>query len=96
MISREIIEKLKEIYPVGTRVKLIQMEDVQAPPKGTLGRVYGIDAIGSILVKWDNGSTLNVIFREDIIEKISDKCWKIADIWAKITWLIFDSTGICT
>lgn len=73
MISREIIEKLKEIYPVGTRVKLIQMEDVQAPPKGTLGKVYGIDAIGSILVKWDNGSTLNVIFREDIIEKISNE-----------------------
>ena len=96
MISKEIIEKLKEIYPVGTRVKLIQMEDVQAPPKGTLGTVYGVDAIGSILVKWDNGSTLNVIFREDIIEKILDKDWKIADIWAKITWLIFDSTGICT
>ena len=69
MISKEIIEKLKEIYPSGTRVKLIQMEDVQAPPKGTLGTVYGIDAIGSILVKWDNGSMLNVIFREDIIEK---------------------------
>lgn len=70
MISKEIIEKLKEIYPSGTRVKLIQMEDVQAPPKGTLGTVYGIDAIGSILVKWDNGSMLNVIFKEDIIEKI--------------------------
>lgn len=80
MISKEIIEKLKEIYPVGTRVKLIQMEDIQAPPTGTLGTVYGVDAIGSILVKWDNGSTLNVIFREDIIEKTSDKCWKIADI----------------
>ena len=73
MISREIIEKLKEIYPVGTRVKLIQMEDIQAPPTGTLGIVYGVDSIGSILVKWDNGSTLNVIFKEDIIEKISDK-----------------------
>jgi len=80
MISKEIIERLKEIYPVGTRVKLIQMEDIQAPPKGTLGTVYGVDAIGSILVKWDNGSTLNVIFREDIIEKISDKDWKIAVI----------------
>lgn len=80
MISREIIEKLKEIYPSGTRVKLIQMEDIQAPPTGTLGTVYGVDAIGSILVKWDNGSTLNVIFREDIIEKISDKDWKIAVI----------------
>ena len=71
MISREIIEKLKETYPVGTRVKLIQMEDIQAPPTGTLGTVYGVDAIGLILVKWDNGSMLNVIFRVDRIEKVS-------------------------
>ena len=69
MISREIIQKLKETYPVGTRLKLIQMEDDQAPPVGTLGTVYGGDALGSILVKWDNGSMLNVILREDIIEK---------------------------
>ena len=69
MISRKIIQKLKETYPVGTRVKLIQMEDEQAPPVGALGTVYGVDAIGSILVKWDNGSMLNVIFRKDIIEK---------------------------
>ena len=80
MISREIIEKLKETYPVGTRVKLIQMEDIQAPPTGTLGTVYGVDAIGSILVKWDNGSMLNVIFRVDRIEKISSKGWNIAII----------------
>ena len=73
MISREIIQKLKEAYPVGTRVKLIQMEDDQAPPVGILGTVYGVDAIGSILVKWDNGSMLNVIFRVDRIEKISSK-----------------------
>lgn len=80
MISREIIQKLKETYPVGTRVKLIQMEDDQAPSVGTLGTVYGVDAIGSILVKWDNGSMLNVIFRADRIEKISSKGWNIAII----------------
>lgn len=73
MISKEMIKTLKEVYPDGTRIKLIQMEDIQAPPTGTLGTVYGVDSIGSILVKWDNGSTLNVIFKEDIIEKISDK-----------------------
>ena len=73
MISKEMIKTLEKIYPVGTRVKLIQMEDIQAPSTGTLGTVFGVDDIGSILVKWDNGSTLNVIFREDIIEKISDK-----------------------
>ncbi|PMC81831.1 DUF4314 domain-containing protein [Anaerococcus hydrogenalis] len=76
MISREIIEKLKEVYPDGTRIKLIKMEDLQAPPKGTLGTVYGVDSIGSILVKWDNGSTLNVIFKEDIIEKYRIKIEK--------------------
>ncbi|MBS5776104.1 MAG: DUF4314 domain-containing protein [Finegoldia magna] len=73
MISKEMIKTLKEVYPDGTRIKLIKMDDIQAPPKGTLGTVYGVDSIGSILVKWDNGSTLNVIFKEDIIEKISDK-----------------------
>ena len=80
MISREIIQKLKETYPVGTRVKLNQMEDDQAPPAGTLGTVYGVDAIGSILVKWDNGSTLNVVFRVDRIEKIASNGWNIAII----------------
>ena len=80
MISKEMIKTLKEVYPDGTRIKLIKMDDIQAPPKGTLGTVYGVDSIGSILVKWDNGSTLNVIFKEDIIEKISDKDRKIADI----------------
>ena len=73
MISKEMIKTLKEVYPDGTRIKLIKMDDIQAPPKGTLGTVYGVDSIGSILVKWDNGSTFNVIFKEDIIEKISDK-----------------------
>ena len=70
MIPKETIKSLKEIYPVGTRVKLIKMEDDFAPPRGTLGTVYGVDDLGSILVKWDNGSMLNVIFREDLIEKI--------------------------
>ena len=45
MISREIIENLKKTYPVGSRVKLIQMEDDGAPPVGTLGTVYGVDAM---------------------------------------------------
>lgn len=70
MISKEMINKLEEKYSIGTRVKLIEMEDDQAPPIGTLGTVYGVDDIGSILVEWDNGSTLNVILRVDKIEKI--------------------------
>lgn len=70
MISKEIIKDLRKIYQVGARVKLLSMEDEQAPPTGTLGTVYGVDDIGSILVKWDNGSTLNVLYRVDRVKKI--------------------------
>lgn len=55
------IDYLKKKYPVGSRVELLQMEDDQAPPIGMGGTVYGVDDIGSILVGWDNGSSLNVI-----------------------------------
>ena len=41
------------------------MDDIQAPPSGTFGTVLGIDDIGMILVKWDNGSTLSLIPEED-------------------------------
>lgn len=67
--EKEIIEKLRKEYPEGTRVVLIKMDDVQAVPAGTKGTVRGVDDIGSILVRWDNGSSLNVIYGEDIIEK---------------------------
>ena len=46
------------------------MDDCLAPPFGTKGTVRGVDDTGSILVNWDNGSGLNVIYGEDIIKKI--------------------------
>lgn len=41
------IESLREQYPAGTRVELLQMDDLQAPPIGTLGTITGIDDTGS-------------------------------------------------
>jgi hypothetical protein len=64
-MNDRILENLKQTYKRGTRVKLNRMDDVQAPPVGTLGTVYGVDDIGSILVHWDNGSSLNVVYGED-------------------------------
>lgn len=69
-IGKETLALLRSGYPAGTRVELIKMDDVQAPPKGTLGTVYGVDDTGSILVHWDNGSSLNVIFGEDLVRKV--------------------------
>ena len=63
--NKEQIELLRKEYPTGTRVELLQMEDMQAPPRGTKGTVYGVDDTGSLLVHWDNGSGLNVIYGVD-------------------------------
>lgn len=67
--SKETVERLKEQYPVGTRIILRKMDDIQAPPIGTMGTVQGVDDAGSLLVKWDNGSGLNVVYGEDEVEK---------------------------
>lgn len=70
--SREIVEKVRKEFPVGTRVELIKMDDVQAPPVGTKGTVTGVDDTASLLIDWDNGSGLNVIYGEDICRKIEE------------------------
>ncbi|MBQ8699815.1 MAG: DUF4314 domain-containing protein [Schwartzia sp.] len=59
--SREKIEALKKKYPAGTTVELIAMDDVQAPPAGTRGEVWGVDDMGDVMVTWQNGSTLSLI-----------------------------------
>ena len=68
--SKEIVENVRKQYPVGCRVELVQMDDVQAPPIGTKGTVIGVDDTGSLLMRWDNGSGLNVVYGEDIVRKI--------------------------
>ena len=68
--SRETVKRIRKQYPAGTRVELIRMEDEQAPPIGTNGTVVGVDDIGSIMVHWDNGSSLNVVYGEDRCRKI--------------------------
>lgn len=69
-MKKEIVQALRRLYPKGTRVKLVKMDDPQAPPMGTRGTVIGVDDIGSIMVCWDNGSSLNVIYGEDVVSKV--------------------------
>lgn len=68
--SRETIEQLRRNYPTGTRIELVRMGDPQAPPMGTKGTVRGVDDTGSLLVSWDNGSSLNVIYGVDLVRKL--------------------------
>ena len=70
MIPPEQLKQLRDTYPTGTRVELVQMDDAQAPPIGTKGTVTGVDDTGSLLVDWDNGSGLNVIWGVDVVRKV--------------------------
>lgn len=46
------------------------MDDLFAPPIGTKGTVRGVDDAASLLVDWDNGSGLNVIYGVDKVRKV--------------------------
>jgi hypothetical protein len=46
------------------------MDDRYAPPPGTKGTVLGVDDTGSLLMRWDNGSGLNVVYGEDMVRII--------------------------
>lgn len=63
--NKETVDRIRREYPAGTRVELVRMEDVQAPPIGTKGTVIGVDDIGSIMVRWDNGYGLSIAYGEE-------------------------------
>ena len=72
--NKETLEKLRKKYPAGTRVALVQMSDSQAPPVGMKGTVLYVDDIGSLLMSWDNGSGLNVVFDGgDRVRKVANE-----------------------
>lgn len=70
MASKSALQNIRTEFPAGTRVVLLKMDDPQAPPIGTHGTVRAVDDAGSLIVRWDNGCGLNVVFQEDIVQKI--------------------------
>ena len=71
--NKATVERIRRDYPAGTRVELVRMDDAQAPLAGTLGTVLGVDDTGSLLMRWDNGSGLNVVYGEDVVKKVGDR-----------------------
>ena len=67
---REEIKWLKKTYTQGTRLELLEMDDKQAPPVGTKGTVLGVDDMGNILMRWDNGSGLSLIYGVDNFREV--------------------------
>ena len=71
-MTPEIFASLREQFPQGARVELLRMDDPQAPAIGTRGTVRGVDDSGSIMVAWDSGGSLNVLFGVDECRKVGD------------------------
>lgn len=63
--TREQVQRIKDRYPPGTRIRLDHMDDPQAVPDGTEGTVQAVDDAGQLLMKWDNGRSLSLVPGED-------------------------------
>ena len=68
--SKETVEALRRAYPVGCTVELVEMDDPQAPPPGTLGEVIAVDDVATIHVRWRTGSGLGVAWGQDRCRRI--------------------------
>ena len=65
---------LKESYPKGTRILLIQMGDDPRPIEpNTRGTVDVVDDIGTIHCTFDNGRHLGLVYGEDSFRKLTQE-----------------------
>jgi len=68
-----ILEGLRNEYPTGTKVELVEMNDPYTKlPKGLKGIVSHVDDAGTIFVRWENGSGLGVAYGYDKVRKIEE------------------------
>ena len=72
-IDEATLKELRNQFSNGTRVELVKMDDpytLKLKP-GCKGTVRLIDDIGTIHVRWDCGSSLGVVYGEDLCKKTS-------------------------
>lgn len=69
--SEKEVERLRHMYPTGTRIVVDSMDDPYHPiAPGTKGTVKFVDDAGTIHCTFDNGCSLGVIPGEDGFHKI--------------------------
>lgn len=82
---RNIVKKIKNEYPSGTRVELVEMDDpYRDMPVGMKGTVTSVDDTGTIHVAWDNGCHLGVVYGEDSCKKldtVTTICYGKEEVW---------------
>ncbi len=71
--DRATVERVRTEYPPGTEVELLSMDDVHAPPVGTIGEVLAVDDAASLIMRLENGLGLNVLFGIDRVRKVDSQ-----------------------
>lgn len=69
-LPKSELERLRDEYPKGVRVRAQYLWSENAPPQGTLGTVVGVDSYGTIMVHWDTGVSVGAIYGIDRIQKL--------------------------
>lgn len=73
MIDQSVLQLIKQKYPPGTRVMLIEMDDPYSKlAPGATGKVRDVDDIGTIHVNWDDGGSLGIVYGVDFCKKIDE------------------------
>ena len=69
--SEKTVELVRKMYPKGTRVELVQMDDPYSHLRpGDKGTVQFVDDTATIFVDWDSGSGLGVVYGADRVKKL--------------------------
>ena len=69
--DKNTVERIRRMYPAGSRVELIQMDDPYSRLKpGDKGTVRAVDDTGTVFVNWDSGSGLGIVYGIDRVRKL--------------------------
>ena len=69
MMNRAGVERIKAQYKPGTKVELIYMDDIQAPPSGTKGTVSVVDDRGKNMLPTHIKNAL------DLLDRVPEEEW---------------------
>lgn len=72
--TSEEVKLIRNLFKRGTKIELIKMYDLYAPPHNTRGTVKGVDDKGQIQVEWETGSSLALFYGLDKFRVLSIPC----------------------
>ncbi len=72
--ERRFAQRMKDNYPPGTRIMLLQMGDDPRPVEpNTRGTVRAVDDMGTLHCDFDNGRQLGVVPGEDSFRRLTEQ-----------------------